>query len=59
MQMAKRPFEQENSKTGMLTGLLDLDKLLNGFQDAELTIIAARPSMGKTEAIYQSSSHWK
>ncbi|AHN22100.1 replicative DNA helicase [Lysinibacillus varians] len=51
MQMAKRPFEQENSKTGVLTGLLDLDKLLNGFQDAELTIIAARPSMGKTDTM--------
>jgi len=51
MQMAKRPFEQENSKTGVLTGLLDLDKLLNGFQNAELTIIAARPSMGKTDTM--------
>ena len=51
MQMAKRPFEHENSKTGVLTGLLDLDKLLNGFQDAELTIIAARPSMGKTDTM--------
>lgn len=51
IQMAKRPFEQENSKTGVLTGLLDLDKLLNGFQDAELTIIAARPSMGKTDTM--------
>lgn len=51
MQMAKRPFERENSKTGVLTGLLDLDKLLNGFQDAELTIIAARPSMGKTDTM--------
>lgn len=51
MQMAKRPFEQENRKTGVLTGLLDLDKLLNGFQDAELTIIAARPSMGKTDTM--------
>ncbi|MCS1384803.1 replicative DNA helicase [Lysinibacillus sphaericus] len=51
MQMAKRPFEQEKSKSGVLTGLLDLDKLLNGFQDAELTIIAARPSMGKTDTM--------
>ncbi|MGE7917254.1 replicative DNA helicase [Lysinibacillus xylanilyticus] len=51
MQMANRPFEQENVKTGVPTGLLDLDKMLNGFQDAELTIIAARPSMGKTDTM--------
>lgn len=51
IQMANRPFEQENVKTGVPTGLLDLDKMLNGFQDAELTIIAARPSMGKTDTM--------
>ncbi|QTB24302.1 replicative DNA helicase [Lysinibacillus sphaericus] len=53
IQMANRPFERENVKTGVPTGLLDLDKMLNGFQDAELTIIAARPSMGKTDTMNQ------
>jgi replicative DNA helicase len=34
--------------TGISTGFLELDKLLCGFQDSDLVILAARPSMGKT-----------
>ncbi|MGL4484199.1 MAG: replicative DNA helicase [Anaerovoracaceae bacterium] len=34
--------------TGVPSGLLDLDRLTNGFQPSDLIIIAARPSMGKT-----------
>jgi len=34
--------------TGIPSGLIDLDKLTGGFQDTDLIIIAARPSMGKT-----------
>ena len=32
----------------MTSGLLDLDKILNGFQKSDLILLAARPSMGKT-----------
>jgi replicative DNA helicase len=34
--------------TGLSTGFTDLDKLTHGFQSADLIIVAARPSMGKT-----------
>lgn len=34
--------------TGLPTGFVDIDKLLNGFQRGDLIILAARPSMGKT-----------
>jgi replicative DNA helicase len=34
--------------TGVATGFLDLDSLLSGLQPSELTILAARPSLGKT-----------
>lgn len=33
---------------GLMTGFLDLDRLLNGLQKSKLIIIAGRPSMGKT-----------
>ncbi len=34
--------------TGLPTGFIDIDKILNGFQKGDLIILAARPSMGKT-----------
>lgn len=33
---------------GIMTGFYDLDKLLLGFQNSDLVLIAARPGMGKT-----------
>ncbi|MBM3192654.1 MAG: replicative DNA helicase [Chlamydiae bacterium] len=36
------------SVTGLPTGFTDLDKMINGFNKANLVILAARPSMGKT-----------
>lgn len=35
-------------RTGISTGLKDLDALLGGFQKSDLIIIAARPSVGKS-----------
>lgn len=34
--------------SGITTGLIDLDKMLGGWQASDLVILAARPSMGKT-----------
>jgi len=34
--------------TGLPSGFMDLDDMLGGFNPGELTVIAARPSMGKT-----------
>jgi replicative DNA helicase len=34
--------------TGVPSGFVDLDGLTSGFQHAELVVVAARPSMGKT-----------
>lgn len=38
----------ENAITGLTTGYSHVDNLTQGFQKGELTIVAARPSVGKT-----------
>ena len=42
---------KDGSISGLPTGFTDLDRQTNGFQPAELVILAARPSMGKTALV--------
>ncbi len=42
---------------GVPTGFRDVDELLSGFQDSDLVIIAARPSMGKTAIVTNIAAH--
>ena len=39
---------EHKGRNGLPTGLVDLDRLTCGFQESDLIIIAARPSMGKS-----------
>jgi len=41
-------FKNKSAFTGVPSGLPDLDSMTSGFQDSELAIIGARPSVGKT-----------
>ncbi|MEO0443621.1 MAG: replicative DNA helicase [Pseudomonadota bacterium] len=41
-------FRSKSDITGLSAGLTDLDKRTSGWQNGELIILAARPSMGKT-----------
>jgi len=43
--------------SGLATGLIELDNLTSGFQDSELLILAARPSMGKTALALNIAAH--
>lgn len=43
-----KAMKNSNHVTGISTGLIDLDTKLSGFHNADLVIIAGRPSMGKT-----------
>ena len=45
------------SVTGVPSGFLDLDRLTAGFQRADLVIVAARPSMGKTALALNMVQH--
>src|SRR5699024_7738791 len=47
----ERPYIPMETMTGIPTGLTDLDKMLNGFQDSEYIVVAARPSVGKTDTL--------
>jgi len=40
-----------SNMVGQITGLESLDNIVNGFEDGDLIVIAARPSMGKTSLI--------
>jgi len=41
-------YDKKEAITGCTTGFPDLDKMTAGFQNSDLVIIAARPSVGKT-----------
>lgn len=45
------------SITGVASGFGDLDELTSGFQPADLVIVAARPSMGKTAFTLNVAQH--
>jgi len=46
--IARLADRDKSTMTGVPTGFKDLDEKLGGFQNSDLIIIAARPSMGKT-----------
>jgi replicative DNA helicase len=48
MKKIEETYDQGSHITGVPSGFIDLDALTGGFQPADLVIIAARPSMGKT-----------
>jgi replicative DNA helicase len=45
------PWIEKEQARGVQTGLENLQRATNGFQNSELIILAARPSMGKTDAM--------
>lgn len=50
-------FHNPGSLTGLSTGFADLDNLTSGMQEADLIIIAGRPSMGKTTFAMNIAEH--
>jgi replicative DNA helicase len=50
-------FHSGDSITGLATGFMDLDQRTSGLQKADLVILAARPSMGKTAFAINIAEH--
>lgn len=50
-------YNEKKLVTGVPTGFIDLDTATAGFQDSELILIAARPSMGKTAFVLNIAEH--
>jgi replicative DNA helicase len=50
-------YKRKADVTGVATGFTLLDKMTSGLQPGELTIIAARPSMGKTALALNLAQH--
>jgi replicative DNA helicase len=54
------PWEDRISQKSATTGINKLDEVTGGFQGGEVTILAARPSMGKTDVMlhFAKMSGW-
>lgn len=50
-------YERKGEITGVPTGFSDLDKMTDGLHAAEMIVIAARPSMGKTALAMNIAEH--
>jgi replicative DNA helicase len=53
----ERLSEQKTYLTGLGSGFRQLDRLTSGFQNSDLIIVAARPSMGKSAFALNVASH--
>ncbi|MBS0570079.1 MAG: replicative DNA helicase [Proteobacteria bacterium] len=56
-QILSRRYESKDTVTGLATGFADLDEMTSGLQPADLIIVAARPSMGKTALAVNMAEH--
>lgn len=50
-------YRAKGAVTGIESGFVDLDYMTAGFQNSDLVIIAARPSMGKTAFVLNVADH--
>ena len=50
-------YDRRGSVTGLATGFTAFDKMTNGLHKAEMIVIAARPSMGKTALAMNIAEH--
>jgi replicative DNA helicase len=57
IEQIERLYEKRGAVTGLPTGFVDLDRMTSGLHPAEMIVIAARPSMGKTALAMNIAEH--
>jgi len=55
--LLEKLYNEREMITGVATGYVDLDRMTSGLQRADLVILAARPSMGKTAFCLNIAQH--
>jgi replicative DNA helicase len=55
--MVEKLYQSKEAYTGIPSGFDELDTMTSGFQNSELIIVGARPSMGKTALALTMASH--
>jgi replicative DNA helicase len=50
-------YERKGGITGISTGFVEFDRMTSGMHGAEMIVIAARPSMGKTALVMNIAEH--
>jgi replicative DNA helicase len=57
IEQIEKLYENRGSVTGLPTGFIELDRMTSGLHGAEMIVIAARPSMGKTAFAMNVAEH--
>lgn len=57
MKMIEALAKNKNAYTGIPSGFAELDSMTSGFQNSEMIIIGARPSVGKTAFALNMAAH--
>jgi replicative DNA helicase len=57
IEQIEKLYETRGSVTGLPTGFVELDRMTSGLHPAEMIVIAARPSMGKTALAMNIAEH--
>lgn len=57
IEMIDKRYKNKSELSGIASGLTDFDSMTSGFQNSEMTIIGARPSMGKTALALSMMEH--
>jgi replicative DNA helicase len=57
IEQIEKIYENRGSVTGLSTGFTEFDRMTSGLHGAEMVVIAARPSMGKTALAMNIAEH--